>query len=67
MEDSMTIQSLVDARDNPGPAARFCPHCGGQMGACIRWDWAFYTQCIHCRWQFHVSEVLTWHGGTKDA
>ena len=73
----MTIQDQINARDNPGPDARFCPHCGEQLGPCVAWTapdprlhayiggeplMGYSAQCHFCEKWFTNTAVLRWGG-----
>lgn len=58
----LTVQEQINAMDNPGPNARFCPHCGFNQGASILWNRELKAFCINpeCRRIFCHEDVLTW-------
>lgn len=63
----MTIQDQINARDNPGPDARFCPHCGASLGLCVEWARCsccdkLFTICIHCKKILSNIAVKRWGG-----
>ena len=72
----MTIQDQINARDNPGPDARFCPHCGTEQGACIRWygtqkkqpeSVVWEAKCFGCGWTFTNNTIKRWGGQHDEA